>query len=144
MTAEDPSALVPQRAAEMAEARGDYEEGEQLYLAAIAGYRAIGDTLGLGEALGLLATHARRGQRARTEQLMSEAIEVLEREPPSRELARIYPPDRELLSSDRNAECLGGRRRRSSCRPGSACRMVRAGVAVPRRGAVRVGRRARP
>ncbi len=109
MTAEDPQRpRAAARAAEMAEAQGDYEEGEQLYLAAITGYRAIGDTLGLGEALGLLArTHARRGQIARSEQLMSEAIEVLEREPPSRELARIYARKTgELLSSDRNAECL--------------------------------------
>ena len=109
MTAEDPQRpRAAARAAEMAEVRGDYEEGEQLYLAAITGYRAIGDTLGLGEALGLLArTHARRGQIARSEQLMSEAIEVLEREPPSRELARIYSRKAgELLTGDRNAECL--------------------------------------
>ena len=110
MTAEDPQRpRAAARAAEMAEAQGDYTEGEQLYLAAITGYRAIGDTLGLGEALGLLArTHARRGQIARSEQLMSEAIEVLEREPPSRELARVYARKTgEILSSDRNAECLG-------------------------------------
>ena len=109
MTAEDPQRpRAAARAAEMAEAQGDYEEGEQLYLAAITGYRAIGDTLGLGEALGLLArTHARRGQIARSEQLMDEAIEVLEREPPSRELARVYARKTgEMLSSDRNAECL--------------------------------------
>jgi class 3 adenylate cyclase/tetratricopeptide (TPR) repeat protein len=109
MTADDPQRpRAAARAAEMAEARGDYIEGEQLYLAAIAGYRAIGDTLGLGEALGLLArTHARRGQIARSEQLISEAMEVLEREPPSRELARIYSRKAgELLTGDRNAECL--------------------------------------
>ena len=109
MTAEDPQRpRAAARAAEMAEAQGDYEEGEQLYLAAITGYRAIGDTLGLGEALGLLSrTHARRGQIARSDQLMNEAIEVLEREPPSRELARVYARKTgEMLSSDRNAECL--------------------------------------
>jgi tetratricopeptide (TPR) repeat protein len=92
----------------MAEARGDYTEGEQLYVAAITGYRVLGDTLGLGEALGLLGrTHARRGEVARAEQLLDEAIEVLEREPPSRELARIYARKAgELLTVDRNAECL--------------------------------------
>ena len=38
---------------------------------------------------------------------MSEAIEVLEREPPSRELARVYSRKTgEMLSGDRNAECL--------------------------------------
>ena len=92
MTADHPQRpRAAARAAEMAEARGDYIEGEQLYVAAITGYRVLGDTLGLGEALGLLArTHARRGEVARAEQLLDEAIEVLEREPPSRELARIY------------------------------------------------------
>ncbi len=96
------------RAGEMAEARGDYDESEQLYLAAITGYRASADTLGLGEALGLLArTHARRGEVAQGEQLMDEAIDVLEREPPSRELARIYSrKSGEMLSGDRNQECL--------------------------------------
>ena len=96
------------RAAEMAEAQADYVEGEQLYLAAITGYRAIGDTLGLGEALGLLArTHARRGEIAKAEQLMDEAIEVLERLPPGRELARVYSRKTgDMLTGDRNAECL--------------------------------------
>ena len=109
MTADHPQRpRAAARAAEMAEARGDYTEGEQLYVAAITGYRVLGDTLGLGEALGLLArTHARRGQVARAEQLLDEAIEVLEREPPSRELARIYARKAgELLTGDRNAECL--------------------------------------
>jgi class 3 adenylate cyclase/tetratricopeptide (TPR) repeat protein len=109
MTADHPQRpRAAARAAEMAEAQGDYIEGEQLYVAAIAGYRVLGDTLGLGEALGLLArTHARRGEVARSEQLMTEAIEVLEAEPPSRELARIYSRKTgELLTGDRNAECL--------------------------------------
>jgi tetratricopeptide (TPR) repeat protein len=109
MTADHP--LRPRaaaRAAEMAEARGDYAEGEQLYVAAITGYRVLGDTLGLGEALGLLArTHARRGEMARAEQLLTEAIDVLERQQPSRELARVYSRKAgELLTGDRNAECL--------------------------------------
>ncbi|MGZ8652147.1 MAG: ATP-binding protein [Actinomycetota bacterium] len=109
MTADHPQRpRAAARAAEMAEARGDYIEGEQLYVAAITGYRVLGDTLGLGEALGLLArTHARRGEVARSEQLLTEAIEVLEREPPGRELARIYSRKTgELLTNDRNAECL--------------------------------------
>ena len=109
MTADHPQRpRAAARAAEMAEAQGDYTEGEQLYVAAITGYRVLGDTLGLGEALGLLArTHARRGEIARSEQLMAEAIEVLEQEPPGRELARVYSRKTgELLSGDRNAECL--------------------------------------
>jgi class 3 adenylate cyclase/tetratricopeptide (TPR) repeat protein len=95
-------------AAEMAGARGDYEESEQLYLAAVAGYRAIGDTLGAGEALGLLArTYARRGEVARADQLLTESITLLEREPPGKELVRVYSRKTgELLSGDRNEECL--------------------------------------
>jgi len=96
------------RVGEMAEARGNYEESEQLYLAAITGYRVIGNRLGLGEAMGMLSrTYARRGEIARSEQLCHEAIAVLRDLPPSKELAAVYSRRAgELLSSDRNQECL--------------------------------------
>ncbi|HEY7660278.1 MAG TPA: adenylate/guanylate cyclase domain-containing protein [Actinomycetota bacterium] len=96
------------RAAEIAEARGNFAESEQLFLAAMTGYRVTGDMRGLGEAMGILArAYSRRGETQRSETLMDEAIELLEAEPPSRELARVYTRRAgELLGADDYELCL--------------------------------------
>ena len=96
------------RAAEIASVSGRFSDAEQLYLAAMVAFRATGDRQGLGEAMGLLSRHySRTGDTGRSHDLMSEAVELLEAEPPGPELARVYNRKAgELLVSDSFAECL--------------------------------------
>ncbi len=76
-------------AAEAAEDAGRLAESEELFDAAIAEYRAVGDTLGLGEALARRARSVQRmGPAAR--ELLEEAIALLETRPPGPELTRAY------------------------------------------------------
>jgi class 3 adenylate cyclase/tetratricopeptide (TPR) repeat protein len=78
-------------AGEVASGAGRFAEAEQLYLASLVAYRAMGDMAGLGEAMGMLSRHhSQTGNTARSTELMDEAIEILEAEPPGPELARVY------------------------------------------------------
>jgi tetratricopeptide (TPR) repeat protein len=75
------SALVGGR---LAEAQRDFE-------GAIVEFRARGETLGTGEAMVRLArTYFFRGETGRKRALLAQAIDLLEREPPGRELALAY------------------------------------------------------
>ena len=76
---------------------------------------------------------------------MEEAIEVLEREPPEpRAGAHVLAQDRRAAHgrSQRRMSGVGGEDARAGDPTGSP-RRIRAGAAVPRRGPMRVGRRAR-
>ncbi|MGZ5350032.1 MAG: ATP-binding protein [Actinomycetota bacterium] len=79
------------RAAEIASMTGNFPEAEQLYLAAIVAARAQRDMTALGDAMGMLSRHySRIGDTARSQELMHEALEILEAEAPGPELARAY------------------------------------------------------
>ena len=68
----------------LSEAQRDFEE-------AIVEFRAQGEILGAGEAMVRLArTYWFRGETDRKRALLAQAIELLEREPPGRELALAY------------------------------------------------------
>jgi len=72
------------QAGELAEAAAAYEE-------AIAGLRDLGDVRGLGAAMGRLATvRWNQGDTRGATAVLTEAIELLEREPPSPELCSAY------------------------------------------------------
>jgi class 3 adenylate cyclase/tetratricopeptide (TPR) repeat protein len=96
------------RAGDVASLRGRHDEAVSLFEEAIAGFRAAGDRRGEGEAMGLLArVLGRRGELARSSELMEEAVAVLEAEPRGPELARIYNRKAgELLTAGRYGECL--------------------------------------
>jgi class 3 adenylate cyclase/tetratricopeptide (TPR) repeat protein len=82
---------VQARVAEAAGLAGRWEEAEGGYLEAIADFKARGDNLGAGEALVRLAQIVRdRGEPARIEPLLTEAVELLEGEPPGPELVLAY------------------------------------------------------
>jgi class 3 adenylate cyclase/tetratricopeptide (TPR) repeat protein len=79
------------RAADVASLRGRHDEAVDRFEEAIAGFQAAGDRHGEGEALGLLArVLSRRGELARSDELMEASIALLEADPPSPELVRIY------------------------------------------------------
>ena len=70
---------------------GHVEEAEQLYLSAVVATRTAGDPLALGEALGLLSRHhSKWGDPERARHELAEAIDILEAEGSSPELARTY------------------------------------------------------
>jgi tetratricopeptide (TPR) repeat protein len=77
------------RAGEIAATLGRFAESRRDFEEAIEGYRDAGDTLALGEAM---ARHSRSlfrlGDARRAEQLLTEAVQMLEREPPGPQLAR--------------------------------------------------------
>jgi predicted ATPase/class 3 adenylate cyclase len=82
---------VVARAAEAAALAGRYPEAEAGYVEAITDFRARGNRLRAGEALVKLAAIVRdRGERDRAGLLLAEAVELLEREPPSAELVLAY------------------------------------------------------
>ncbi|MBA3691171.1 MAG: AAA family ATPase, partial [Actinobacteria bacterium] len=81
------------RSARMGRRSGRIEPGEVLarYEESLAIQRELGDPLRVGEALTRLGSQAGAiGDSARTRELLAEAIEVLEAEPPGLELARAY------------------------------------------------------
>jgi tetratricopeptide (TPR) repeat protein len=79
------------RAGDVASMRGRHDEAVGLFEEAIAEYRANGDRHGEAEALGLMArVVGRRGEFARSTELLEQAIALLESEPPGPELVRIY------------------------------------------------------
>jgi class 3 adenylate cyclase/tetratricopeptide (TPR) repeat protein len=79
------------RAAEAAALAGRYPEAEAGYVEAISDFRARGNGLRAGEALVKLGAIVRdRGEQDRARSLLAEAVELLEREPPSAELVLAY------------------------------------------------------
>jgi len=84
----------------LAEAQRDFEE-------AINELRAQGDSRGAGEAMVLLArTYWFRGETGRKRALLAQAIELLEREPPGRELALAYTHSAaDHMVANRSADC---------------------------------------
>ena len=86
---ERPHLLV--RTGRVAFQSGDYPEAVAVYEEAIADLRRQGDTQVLGATLGRLATvYWNQGDTRRANAVLSEAIELLEREPPGAELASAY------------------------------------------------------
>jgi class 3 adenylate cyclase/tetratricopeptide (TPR) repeat protein len=84
----------------LSEAQRDFEE-------AIVEFRAQGDILGAGEAMVRLArTYWFRGETDRKRALLAQAIELLEREPPGRELALAYAHTAaDHMVANRSHEC---------------------------------------
>src|SRR4029450_13224179 len=74
---------------------------------AIPAFRALADSRGAGEAMVQLArTYWFRGETDRKRALLARAIEVLEREPPGRELALAYTHSAaDHMVANRSAEC---------------------------------------
>jgi tetratricopeptide (TPR) repeat protein len=91
------SALVGGR---LSEAQGDFEE-------AVVEFRARGAMLGAGEAMvRLAAAYWFRGETDRKRALLAQAIDLLEREPPSRELALAYTDTAaDHMVAQRSQEC---------------------------------------
>ena len=86
---ERPHLLV--RTGRVAFQSGDYPEAVAVYEEAIADLRASGDLQGLGATLGRLAIVLwNQGDTRRSDAVLTEAIELLEREPPGPELASAY------------------------------------------------------
>ena len=86
---ERPHLLV--RTGRVAFQSGDYPEAVAVYEEAIADLRASGDLQGLGATLGRLATVLwNQGDTRRADAVLTEAIELLEREPPGPELVSAY------------------------------------------------------
>ncbi|MGH2814815.1 MAG: tetratricopeptide repeat protein, partial [Actinomycetota bacterium] len=86
---ERPHLLV--RTGRVAFQSGDYPEAVAVYEEAIADMRASGDLPGLGAALSRLATvYWNQGDTRRAKAVLTEAIELLEREPPGPELVSAY------------------------------------------------------
>jgi class 3 adenylate cyclase/tetratricopeptide (TPR) repeat protein len=84
----------------LSEAQRDFEE-------AIVEFRAQGDSLGVGEAMVRLArTYWFRGETDRKRALLTQAIELLERESPGRELALAYTHGAaDHMVANRSPEC---------------------------------------
>jgi tetratricopeptide (TPR) repeat protein len=86
---ERPHLLV--RTGRVAFQSGDYPEAVAVYKEAIADLRRAGDTQVLGATLGRLATvYWNQGDTRRANAVLTEAIELLEREPPGAELVSAY------------------------------------------------------
>jgi class 3 adenylate cyclase/tetratricopeptide (TPR) repeat protein len=86
---ERPHLLV--RTGRVAFQSGDYPEAVAVYEEAIADLRRAGDTQVLGATLGRLATvYWNQGDTRRANAVLTEAIELLEREPPGSELVSAY------------------------------------------------------
>jgi class 3 adenylate cyclase/tetratricopeptide (TPR) repeat protein len=86
---ERPHLLV--RTGRVAFQSGDYPEAVAVYEEAIADLRRSGDTQVLGATLGRLATvYWNQGDTRRANAVLTEAIELLEREPPGAELVSAY------------------------------------------------------
>jgi class 3 adenylate cyclase/tetratricopeptide (TPR) repeat protein len=79
------------KTAEAALVRGGLSEAQRDFEEAIGEFRAQGESLGAGEAMVRLArTYWFRGETDRKRALLAQAVELLEREPPGRELALAY------------------------------------------------------
>ncbi len=79
------------KAAETAALEGDLAEAVDGFEEAIAAFRERGDTLDVGESMSNLSGVLwQQGDTARGWEVLSEAIDLLEREPPGPQLARVY------------------------------------------------------
>jgi class 3 adenylate cyclase/tetratricopeptide (TPR) repeat protein len=96
-----------EQTAEAALVGGRLAEAQRNLEEAIAEFRAQGDSRGAGEAMVRLArTSWFRGETSRKRALLAQAIELLEREPPGRELALAYTHSAaDHMVADRSAEC---------------------------------------
>jgi class 3 adenylate cyclase/tetratricopeptide (TPR) repeat protein len=101
-------AMVLTKAAEAGFLNGRFAEAEQAYEEAIAELRDQGDPLGIGAAMvSLSLVRGFRGETERARTLLTEVVELLEREPPGPELARAYTQmARESMLSGHAKECL--------------------------------------
>jgi class 3 adenylate cyclase/tetratricopeptide (TPR) repeat protein len=103
----------PDRAALLAKAAaaalvsGQLSEAQRDFDEAIGEFRARGETRGAGEAMVELAsTSWFRGETDRKRALLTQAIELLEREPPGRELALAYTHTAaDRMVANRSQEC---------------------------------------
>ncbi len=79
------------KAAEMAARAGRFAEAEEAYSDAISDLRSLSDWRGAGDTMVKLSNLLwRRGETSSSREVLAEAIGVLEREPPSLELANAY------------------------------------------------------
>lgn len=70
---------------------GHYEDAERIATEAIEDFRAAGNMVGVGEAMAQASgAMSKAGQSGRSEAMLDEAREILEREPAGRELTRVY------------------------------------------------------
>jgi class 3 adenylate cyclase/tetratricopeptide (TPR) repeat protein len=95
------------KAAEAALTGGRLAEAQRDFEDAIGEFRARGDALGAGEAMVRLArTYWFRGETDRKRALLAQAIDLLEREPPGRELALAYAHTAaDHMVANRSQEC---------------------------------------
>jgi class 3 adenylate cyclase/tetratricopeptide (TPR) repeat protein len=89
---DDPSRVgVLVKAAEMAVHAGGFSEAEMAYLEAIEEFKKKGDELAAGDVMVKLSIlYWFRGEAAQCRAVLNQAVELLELEPPSPELARAY------------------------------------------------------
>ena len=101
-------AAVLTKAAEAAWIGGRFAEAEEGYEEAIAELRDQGNPLGVGAAMvSLSLVHGFRGETRRGRALLAEVVELLEHEPPGRELASAYAQTaREHMLAGRFEECV--------------------------------------
>jgi tetratricopeptide (TPR) repeat protein len=100
-------ASVLSKRAEAAWLAGRLAEAEQGYEKAIAAFRQQGDLVPAGGAMVELVGALRdRGETSRARDLLAQAVELLEREPPGEELARAYlHTARDAMLSGRAQDC---------------------------------------
>jgi tetratricopeptide (TPR) repeat protein len=96
------------KTAEVLHLEGRFTEAERVSGEAIAAFEAEDDLRGAGEAMVWLGDSLRiRGETSRATSVLAQAIELVEREPPSRELAFAYAQAaRDHMMGGRFAECL--------------------------------------
>ena len=86
-----PRAATLVRLAKTQSMAGLFEPAERTALEAVEDYRAAGDMVGVAEAMSIASgAVSKLGDTPRSEAMLDEAREILEREPPGRELARVY------------------------------------------------------
>jgi tetratricopeptide (TPR) repeat protein len=101
-------AKVLAKAAEAARQTNRVGQAEQLFSQAIAEFQARGDRLGAGDAMVQQAKlFWQQGETARSRSTVVAALDLLEREPPGRELAAAYlEMGKDILTSGRPAKAL--------------------------------------
>jgi class 3 adenylate cyclase/tetratricopeptide (TPR) repeat protein len=96
------------KTAEVLHLEGRFTEAERTSGEAIAAFEAQDDLRGAGDAMVWLASSLRlRGETSRAQSVLAQAVELLEREPPGRELVFAYAnAARDHMMAGRFAECL--------------------------------------